>query len=909
MIRRFSSRRQKLDESFLNDRLRGAKAYDRIAGYFSSSILEVAGEAVDAMEGTVRVVCNSDLDARDVETAKAAQRAMRLEWCGFEPERRADTGRDRFQKLYDLLRSGKMEVKVLPSESFGLVHGKAGVITAADDSRTAFLGSANETYAGWRMNYELLWEDPSEEAAQWIGEEFEALWTHPLAVPLADFIVEDVGRIARRHVIGEIADWREEPEPASAVVEAPVYRREYGLWAHQKYFVKLAFDAHRTPYGARFVLADMVGLGKTIQLALSAMLMALVGDRPILVLAPKSLLFQWQTEMRDLLDMPSAVWTGRQWVDENGIEHPAAGAEGILNCPRRVGIVSQGLITHGKEVPDLLQRIEYECVIVDEAHRARRRNLGAGREHESPDANNLLSFLHAVAPKTKSLLLATATPVQLYPIEAWDLLDVLGHRVGRSQENDNVFGNLWSHWRRDPSRAIDVVLGEDTLPSDDRELWSWVRNPLPPATEHRDFDTLRRALGMSPADAVADGEAWDRLTEPDQARVRRMGDRFGREHNPFIRHIVRRTRSYLENTVDAATGAPYLEPIEVKLFGEKAEEAIHLPAYLQSAYDEAEAFCKVLGQRMKGSGFLRTLLLRRVGSTIYSGRRTAENMLGSAELKPEGEEDDVAESPGTSELYPLSPEEERHLRAFADHLDTNVERDPKFEALVQVLLNGVDQTGPWLDRGCIVFSQYFDSVWWLAQQLSEETLPGERIGIYSGSSRSGLIEGGSFSRKSRDEIKALVQRGELRLLLGTDAASEGLNLQRLGALINLDLPWNPTRLEQRKGRIQRIGQRFDRVFVYNMRYRGSVEDRVHELLSQRLENIHGLFGQIPDVLTDVWVEEAVGNREEAERKIDAVPERHPFEIRYHEGVDPVDWESCGDVLDSHERRRLLLGGW
>ena len=909
MIQRYSSRRQKLDESFLNDRLRGAKAYDRIAGYFSSSILEVAGEAVDAIEGRVRVVCNSDLDPRDVATARAAQQAMRREWCSFEPERHAETGRPRFQKLYDLLRSGKMEVRVLPSETFGLVHGKAGVITDADGSRTSFLGSANETYAAWRMNYELLWEDPSDDAAQWVQEEFDALWCHPLAVALADFVIEDVGRIARRHVIGEIDDWRKKPEPASAVVEAPVYRQEYGLWAHQKYFVKLAFDAHRGAHGARFVLADMVGLGKTVQLALSAMLMALVGDKPILVLAPKSLLFQWQAEMRDLLDMPSAVWTGRQWVDENGIEHPASGHEGILKCPRRVGIVSQGLITHGKEVPDLLQRLEYECIIVDEAHRARRRNLGEGRENETPDANNLLSFLHTVAPKTKSLLLATATPVQLYPVEAWDLLSVLGHRNSRQQDNDDVLGNLWSHWRQQPAEAIGVVLGTDTLPSDDRDLWSWVRNPLPPAQEHRDFETLRRALDMGLADAVADGDSWDRLAAPDQARVRRMRDRFGRAHNPFIRRIVRRTRSYLEQTVDPATGTPYLEPIEVRLFGETADEAIRLPAYLQSAYDEAEAFCRVLGQRMKGSGFLRTLLLRRVGSTVHAGRQTAENMLGSAPLDPEGEEDDDAEAQSASALYPLTPAEERHLRAFADHLEANRERDPKFEKVVEILLDGVDRTGPWIERGCIVFSQYFDSVWWLAQQLSEETLPEERIGIYAGGSRSGVIQGGSFSRISRDEIKALVQRGELRLLLGTDAASEGLNLQRLGSLINLDLPWNPTRLEQRKGRIQRIGQRHDRVFVYNMRYRGSVEDRVHELLSQRLENIHGLFGQIPDVLNDVWVEEAVGSREEAKKRIDAVPDRHPFEIRYHEGVDPVDWESCGEVLDALERRRLLLGGW
>jgi hypothetical protein len=74
--------------------------------------------------------------------------------------------------------------------------------------------------------------------------------------------------------------------------------------------------------------------------------------------------------VRNLLDMPSAVWTGNQWIDEPGIEHPAAGPEGITQCPRRVGLVSQGLITSKSPVVEYLQDLTYECVIVDEAHRA-----------------------------------------------------------------------------------------------------------------------------------------------------------------------------------------------------------------------------------------------------------------------------------------------------------------------------------------------------------------------------------------------------------------------------------------------------------------------------------------------------------------------------------------------------------
>ena len=140
---------------------------------------------------------------------------------------------------------------------------------------------------------------------------------------------------------------------------------------------------------------------------------------------------------------------------------------------------------------------------------------------------------------------------------------------------------------------------------------------------------------------------------------------------------------------------------------------------------------------------------------------------------------------------------------------------------------------------------------------------------------------------------------------GTDAASEGLNLQRLGSLINLDLPWNPTRLEQRKGRIQR----FDTVWVHNMRYSGSVEDRVHELLSERLENIHSLFGQLPDTLEDAWINVARGEIQKAKQTIDAVPEQHPFQIRYHEEIEPVEWEKCETVLNAHERHQQLQRGW
>jgi hypothetical protein len=250
----------------------------------------------------------------------------------------------------------------------------------------------------------------------------------------------------------------------------------------------------------------------------------------------------------------------------------------------------------------------------------------------------------------------------------------------------------------------------------------------------------------------------------------------------------------------------------VVLLGEDNADAITLPAYLSEAYRLAEQFCKKLGQRLQSAGFLKTLLLRRMGSTVCAGRGTAEKMLADWEHLDEDDDEDEAvdlDAPPPAGKT-LTSTETGLLEHLILALEANQERDPKFA----VVLDCLRRRG-WLDLGCIIFSQYRDSVWWLARALTGD-FPAEVIGLYSGPTTSGLIRNGQWTPTNRETIKQLVRRGKLRLFLGTDAASEGLNLQRLARLINLDLPWNPTRLEQRKGCIQRIGQVHDRVEIYNI---------------------------------------------------------------------------------------------
>jgi len=905
LIYRYSSRRQKLDKAFLDEKLRDALAYDRIAGYFSSSILEIAGESIESVRGPVRVVCNSELSIEDVKTAKSAMDAQRREWCEYEPEKKFVGAESRLKKLYELLKSGKLQVKVIPNDVFGLIHGKAGVITLKDGSKTAFVGSVNETAAGWKLNYEILWEDDSEEAVQWVQEEFDYFWNSPYAIPLAEFVINDIGRLSERKVISSVEEWRKDPKPETTVVESPIYRKETGLWEHQKYFISLAFEDHKKPYGARYVLADMVGLGKTVQLAMSAQLMALYGDKPILVIVPKTLLWQWQDEMYTLLDMPSAVWTGKEWVDENGIKYPSIGDESIKKCPRRIGIVSQGLITANSPIVDYLLSLEYECVIVDEAHRARRKRYNQFDERLDEDnQNNLMKFLMELSKRTKSMLLATATPVQIHPIEAWDLLQIL------SQRNDSVLGSKYSKWRTQPERAINLLLGREKIKNFD-EIIDWMRDPFPPENEDIVFSIIRKSFNMKEDEFVLNYEAIDKMKtcqeyRSNYRRLERIAESFIENHNPFIRHIVRRTRDFLENTINPETNEPYLKKVEVRLFGESEDEAIILPPYLKKAYSYAEEFCALLQSRVKSAGFFKTLLLKRVGSTIIAGKNTAEKMLAkwdTFEVEDEYEDENtdmIIEE--RKEIQNLAPQERRCLENFIECLENNKESDPKYDLVLKLLTED-----NWLDRGCIIFSQYYDSAYFVAENLSKD-LKGVKIGLYAGGDKSGIFIDGIFEKKSREEIKRMIRHHELKILVGTDAASEGLNLQTLGSLINLDLPWNPTRLEQRKGRIQRIGQIFDEVYIYNMRYKDSVEDRVHHLLSSRLENIYNLFGQIPDVLEDVWVKVALNQIEEAKYIIDAVPKQHPFELRYNQ-IKPINWESCATVLDNTEKKKFLMNGW
>lgn len=363
MLHRYSSRLTSLHKEFLQKRLAGATRYDRIAGYFQSSLLELANAELAAIP-RVRIVCNTDVNPGDLRTVRMAtggrrreleNELLRMIWNSGHFAHVVDVhgqpAQRRFSILHDLLTaSGKdsrlFEVRVVPDAEYGFVHGKGGVIEGPG-GKTSFIGSANDSANAWTKNYELVWEDDDPESVAWLQEEFDALWAK--GFPLSEFIVKQLGRLGNRTVIEHVGAWKGDPKPDPVLAEVPTATELFGFWDHQKYFINLGFSEHLKykddpDRGARFLLSDGVGLGKTLQLGAIAKLVGTLDALPILIIVPKTLTTQWQDELFLKLAIPSARWDAGGWVTERDEFHPALPGK-AANCPRKIGIMSTSVVT------------------------------------------------------------------------------------------------------------------------------------------------------------------------------------------------------------------------------------------------------------------------------------------------------------------------------------------------------------------------------------------------------------------------------------------------------------------------------------------------------------------------------------------------------------------------------------
>ena len=871
------------------------------------------------------------------------------------------------ERLAALVGKGALELRGWDPAA-ARMHGKTYLITRADGSRLAIVGSANLTPSGLRVNIEMvsLLDDRRDEDRTVIDQieaSFVSLWGSKHAVEVDQGrIAQEIRRTAKSpaYTVADLVECAED-DPVSAaqilVAGGGFFERGEELKPHQLQFIAHAYRQHSRG-GARLLLADEVGLGKTLEIVVFTALASIASERPSLLVVPPSLMRQIQDEASGIR-VPIAFWDRDHWrLGEQ--EWPRAGEAkglGVDACPTLIGMVSAGMITSGnRELESALLRGRYAVVVFDEAHRASgraelsvARQPGARRSFRQKP-NNLYRFAERISSRCDSIILSTATPMQLKKLDVFDLLLLLRRGSG----DDRVLGSESSLWRADPEYGLSLVgrpAAFDGEELDDDRAISAVLDPLidyrrESPREAEDLDGVYRhqlqILGLpSAGGAYPPYESLRNLPVAPHSASRKIGAEKARrligQLTPYHRLIVRRTRAQLEALGVAMGGLP---KIGVQLYGESEHEGLEGDPMLLSA---AEIATKIIASRsdrgaLSSTGFMKTTLLRRIFSSPEAGKislqRLLQNQIAEEErigLVEEKLEDDLgAQKPrgNAAEISPdriLNDEERAMAQEALDYLQRAV--DEKFRRAAEIIFDGPVREGgerdvAWLSYGCLVFSQFYDTANSIAMRLSSELsdraplLDGNAgsVALYTSTERSGIFRDGQFELRDRDELKDLMSKGEFPIVVGTDAASEGLNLQRLGAIIHYDLPWNPTRLDQRQGRVKRIGQSRSSVDVANLRYQGTIEDTVYLRLRSRLDGARELLGQsFANLLTPLWEAALAGDEEGATRTIEeldrllAEARRTPFDLGgviRSEQADPV----FGTLLEN-ERMAILGRGW
>ena len=204
------------------------------------------------------------------------------------------------------------------------------------------------------------------------------------------------------------------------------------------------------------------------------------------------------------------------------------------------------------------------------------------------------------------------------------------------------------------------------------------------------------------------------------------------------------------------------------------------------------------------------------------------------------------EIPDTEEIAEL----EREALAVEERVDiesllTRIRRcppDSKLGKLKEVLAN-LRETGY---EQAMVFTQYTDTMRFLREELREEGEQG--LMCFSGIGGEVPTSDGGWRKIDRDDAKRRFRLGEADILLCTDAAAEGLNFQFCGAVINYDMPWNPMRVEQRIGRIDRLGQQYPVIRIVNLHYEDTVETDVYLALRERINLFETVVGRLQPIL-------------------------------------------------------------
>jgi len=836
-----------------------AVRYDRCCAYFSSRVLAVAargfGKLIETLIGlgesaprpAIRLLVNEQLDPDDVEAMLATGDVGALERKLLRRLTKPTDAleKQRLQMLAWLVKRDLLHVRVgIPRRTGGIVHAKFGIITDAQGDALSFMGSDNETAEAIASNYEILEVRPSWEDAAHAGhyrDEFDRLWSdkhpHVLTVPLPEAVrlklvkmapatAPSVEPVASVSLARAAAIW-------SFLAAAP-YLPNGGAtcdataptdpWPHQ---VRVVADT-ATAFPSGRLLCDEVGLGKTIEAVL--VLRRLLAGRGVsraLLLVPAGLLRQWQEELREKGGLLVPQYDRAVVTHPDGRKEALGPAEALASVP--VLLLSR----EWARLPDnralLTQAPPWDLVLMDEAHAARRKQ---NEESAFNQANLLLDLLRELqlTGHAGGVILMSGTPMQIAPWEPWDLLSVLG------------IGGKWLA-AFEPVRTFYGAiarLGQGKMLGLSEK--SSVLELIGTDEEFPGRDEIEQRLRMATGQQRVELAAALRAGSP-------LGRRMHRNTRDTLRDYFRRGLIETEpSRRDVRDDVYDFEAAEER----DAYEAI--TSYIDARYEQLE-------QEKGGKGFVMTIYRRRAASSPLALKRSLERRLDAVSrcalqqaVDPEATVDpgddfrrDLDEAGQDEPIDPALPKsvqaaqrEQQEISSLLSRLEalgaTDSKRDHFMATLDRVVADG---------RAVLVFSEYTDTMDYLRGQVVASY--GDTVACYSG--RGGeRLRNGEWVAVSKAEITAALGEGDVRVLICTDAASEGLNLQAASALINYDLPWNPSRVEQRIGRIDRIGQREPVLPIVNLFLEHSVDMAVYRALRRRCGMFEHFVGEMQPVL-------------------------------------------------------------
>ena len=806
-----------------------AVRYDRTTYTFSADGLKTAARGVAGLlanGGRIRLICDHkvtpEIHAAIVAGRQQAAAILRQDvtpsdLTAVTPDDIA--GKRALDLLTWLVAENRLDIRVAIVPNDAIFHDKIGIAADAAGNYIAFHGSLNETRAGAQDNYESFdvftsWQEQARAADK--VEQFETLWRGQsrwaYVIPLPDeydaYLREHDAR-NRKPPIPATPDeraryWqgiRDAVRDDSATTIATVPAE---LWPHQAAF----FNRHAANPGPdRLLIADEVGLGKTIQAGILTKLRINQGRvSRLLILAPKPACRQWQDELQRKFNISIPVLdTGVRPT----LAHPGGYTTGAPNPPWAADtlIASYQWLRHHKDA-FLSDNPRYDLVIVDEAHRARFSEVATA--HRRP--NQYLTLLRELAQRTNSLLLLTATPMQMHEAELHALLELL-EPTGWTAEDFRRFYDAdapldTSHWR----------------------FMADVYRPHSPNPRARD-ESLIHGHNANYVTSRLDDATITRTTE------------LMRERGPAKRLMSRHTRATLRQYAREGriqTVVPHRQVHPVAITMNDAEQRLYddIDALVDEVYANAP------GVNPTALGFVMTTYRKRLGSSPRAFAQTCRNHLQRREADAarwqeiaQLDDDELDDDPDTPlPGAALTSRAISRLEQAAYDAGRLERRDTKLSELRQ-RLDGLAGDG---HRKIIIFTQFRDTMLYLSGRLSQY---GHRNIVCL----SGQDDPAQGSRAQR--IKTL-RDADNGLLICTETASESLNLQFCSAMVNYDIPWNPMTLEQRIGRIDRIGQKRAAVDIVNLFYADTAEWDAYEAMLERLKAIHGQVGTYQPILYD-----------------------------------------------------------